>query len=73
MKTICHMYLLAPPNLLPNFQLPFKLLPLWKLGGERGPSLNHYHHYRKLYFAKQVSLCERASTSELNMRAGGDR
>lgn len=36
MKTICHMYLLAPPNLLSNFQLPFKLLPLWKLGGKGG-------------------------------------
>lgn len=36
MKTICHMYLLAPSNFLPNFQLPFKLLSLWKLGGKGG-------------------------------------
>lgn len=54
--TISDMYLLAPPNLLPHFQLPFKLLSSWKLGGERKLSLNNYYRYHKLYFAKYVCL-----------------
>lgn len=54
--TISDMYLLAPPNLLPHFQLPFKLLSSWKLGGERELSLNNYYRYHKLYFAKYVCL-----------------
>lgn len=50
MITRPHMYLFAPPNFLPNVQVYFELLSLWKLYREREPPFN------KSYFAKHVYL-----------------
>lgn len=61
MITRPHMYLLAPPNFLPNVQVTFKPLSLWKPYGEGEPPLNNYHISVNVieYFAEHVYLLGR--------------
>lgn len=70
MITTSHMYLLAPPDLFSNFQIPLKPLSSQKLYSEREPSLSNY--YITIRFTCKACLPRgQRLTLELNVRLEG--